>query len=323
MLQEVFRIPGLDWPIYGFGLMMVLGLLAAMGLAKVLARRSGLDPEFFVNAALLALVSGILGARISHVLENLAQYTRSDRSVIENMMAAINLGDGGLTYYGGFLLAFPTLVVYAIWKRMPVRPGMDIVAPCLMLALGFGRVGCFLNGCCYGGACELPWAVTFPYHSHAYVDGFYAGRVNPPEQLIVYDDDGRRSLLTPQEVRQIASQHDTPQLVTLANTERSHPVHPAQLYSAITALLLAGVLLAFFTLPHAPGNVFSLMMMLEGSARFVLELLRAEPAVLGPFSISMLLSLILVGAGLILWLIFRTLGPSPTPNLAAISAPTA
>ena len=49
---------------------------------------------------------------------------------------------------------------------------MDIIAPCLMIGLGFGRIGCFLNGCCHGAECNLPWAVTFPYHSNAYVDQF-------------------------------------------------------------------------------------------------------------------------------------------------------
>src|SRR5689334_18877037 len=71
MLQELFRIPGLDLPIYSYGLMMVIGFLAAIQLAKYLATRSGLDPEIFINAGLLALVTGIIGARLSHVLENL------------------------------------------------------------------------------------------------------------------------------------------------------------------------------------------------------------------------------------------------------------
>ena len=323
MLQELFRIPGLDWPIYGFGLMLVLGLLAAMALAKVLARRCGLDPELFVNAGLLALVSGIIGARLSHVLENWSQYTRGDRTLTENLFAAINLGDGGLTYYGGFLLAFPTLVMYALWKKIPLRLGMDIVAPCLMLALGFGRIGCFLNGCCYGAACALPWAVTFPYHSHAYIDGFYQGRVEPPPQLIVPDEAGRPTLLTPADLRQIAAGHSETQLLALAQSQRSHPVHPAQLYSAVTAFLLAGLLLAYFTLPHAAGHVFALMMMLEGVARFILEMLRVEPRVLGPLSFSMVLSLVIFAAGAALWLLFRTLGPLPPRAVTSVSAPAA
>src|SRR5690242_4179706 len=162
MWQEVFRIPVLNIPVYGYGLMMVIGFMAAIEVAKRLAKRVGLDPEIFVNAALIALVTGVLGARLSHVIENWPQYTRADRSAWANFLDAINIRSGGLTFYGGFLLSFPTLVLYAIWKKVPVRVGMDIVAPCVMIGLAFGRIGCFANGCCYGAECNLPWAVQFP-----------------------------------------------------------------------------------------------------------------------------------------------------------------
>src|SRR5688572_10780367 len=103
MLQEVFRIPT-PWgslPLFGYGLMLVIGFLCAVQLAKFLARRSGIDPEVFVNAALIALVAGVVGARVSHVLENLPEYTRADRSLGENLFAIINIRSGGLTFYGG------------------------------------------------------------------------------------------------------------------------------------------------------------------------------------------------------------------------------
>ena len=62
MYRELFRVPGLDWPIYSYGVLLVIGTLAAIWLAKVLARRRGFNPEIFVNAGLLALLSGVLGA---------------------------------------------------------------------------------------------------------------------------------------------------------------------------------------------------------------------------------------------------------------------
>src|SRR5688572_25724226 len=110
MLQELFRIPLIDVPLYGYGLMMVIGFLAAVQLAKFLARRCGLDPEAFVNAGLLALVSGVVGARLSHVLENLGEYTGPSRSFMANLWDAINIRSGGLTFYGGLLLATPVLL---------------------------------------------------------------------------------------------------------------------------------------------------------------------------------------------------------------------
>src|SRR5262245_13063356 len=135
MMQELFRIPFLNLPIYSYGLMMVIGFLCAIQLAKFLGKRYGIDPEIFVNAGLIALITGVLGARLSHVIENIGQYTTitPTRSAWDNFIDAINIRSGGLTYYGGFLLAFPSLVFYAIHKKVPLRLGMDIVAPCIVI----------------------------------------------------------------------------------------------------------------------------------------------------------------------------------------------
>jgi phosphatidylglycerol:prolipoprotein diacylglycerol transferase len=303
MLQELFRIPGLELPIYSYGLMMVIGFLSAIQVTKFLARRSGLDPELFVNAGLIALVTGIAGARLSHVIENIGVYTTvtPTRSAWDNFIAAINIRSGGLTYYGGFLLAFPSLVFYAIKKKIPLRLGMDIVAPAIVIGLGFGRIGCFLNGCCYGAQCNLPWAVTFPYHSLAYEEQVSDGLLHPPDELLYDAPDGTRRLLSRQE---IATSPLARRTLAIGPGNRSLPVHPAQLYSAFTAFLIGAIVLTFFTLPHAPGRGFALMLMLEGSSRFVLEALRVERAVLGPFSLSMVIGLGVAALGVLLWIIF-------------------
>jgi phosphatidylglycerol:prolipoprotein diacylglycerol transferase len=283
----------------------------AVQLAKYLARRAGIDPEAFVNAGLIALVAGIIGARLSHILENLPQYTTvtPTRSAWDNFRDAINIRSGGLTYYGGFLLAFPILVFYAIRKKIPVRLGMDIVAPCLMIGLGFGRIGCFLNGCCYGAECDLPWAVRFPYYSWAYQDEYDRGRVTPPTALLDFTRetgiDDKPALVPPRQLKA------DPALAALAKEQRSNQLHPAQLYSAITAFLIAAITFTFFMMPHAAGRGFALMMMLEGATRFLLELLRSEPAVIGSFSLSMVLGIALLAAGVFLWLVFGRFGSEP------------
>src|SRR5205814_5373407 len=103
MQQILFHLPQwLPWiggmPIYAYGVMMVIGFFAALQLAKFLARRSGIDPEVFVNAGLIALVTGVLGARLSHILENLGEYTNASRSFWENVKDAANIRSGGLTF---------------------------------------------------------------------------------------------------------------------------------------------------------------------------------------------------------------------------------
>jgi phosphatidylglycerol:prolipoprotein diacylglycerol transferase len=304
MFPDLIKIPGTHFAIHSFGLMLVVGLLVAMEVAKRLAKRRGLDGELFVNAGILALLFGIAGARLSHVLENFSTYTNPERSFGANLWDAVNITSGGLTYYGGLLLATPALIAYAIWKRIPVRVGMDIIAPCLMIGLAFGRIGCFLNGCCYGAQCDLPWAVTFPYQSFAYSEQVQRGQIHPNPEL--RDDNG---YLTP-----VDQALNNPLLRPAAQAERSLPVHPAQLYSAATAFLLAAIALAYYTMPHAPGRVFALTLMLEGIARFLLESVRAEPPVFMSLSFSQILGPAITGGGMLLWILFGQLAPRVEPS---------
>jgi phosphatidylglycerol:prolipoprotein diacylglycerol transferase len=306
--------------------MMVIGFLCAIQLAKYLAKRSGLDPDSFVNAGLLALVTGVLGARLSHVLENFGQYSTvtATRSAWDNFIDAINIRSGGLTYYGGFLLAFPTLVFYALKKKIPLRLGMDIVAPCIVIGLGFGRIGCYLNGCCYGAACQLPWGVEFPYHSLAYEEEWEHGRIKAPEELWVERGDHHPRLLTRDELRTgMRSERDpvTKLPIPIENLQQarqaaaiahSEALHPAQLYSAFTAVLIAAIVLCYFTLARAPGRAFALMLVLEGVTRYILELLRVEPPRWGQFSLSMAIGLGLASLGAVLWVTFGVVVGRPS-----------
>lgn len=327
MQQELFRLPFIDAPIYGYGLMMVLGFLGALQLARYLAVRSRIDPEFFVNLAIIALVCGIAGARLSHVLENLDLYTSPARSFGENVWDAVNIRSGGLTFYGGFILATFGCIAYGLHKGVPVRRGMDIVAPCLMVGLGFGRVGCFLNGCCEGAECNLPapFGVVFPYHTNPYERHLDRGSLDPaqypPAQALRADADGRTigALSKPDIAAKYAG--DPPlrdRLLAAVSGLHSNRVHNAQLYSALTAFLLAFFLVGYYTLPHAAGRVFALMLLVEAPSRFVLEMLRAEPAFVGPgspnrtlaflpldLSFSMFVSTWLFAIGLVLWFAFR------------------
>ena len=309
MLQELFRIPLLGWPVYGYGLMLVVGFLAAIEAGRYMARRCGIDPDFFSNAALLALVFGVAGARLSHVLENLDLYTDPRNSALTNLWNAVNISSGGLTFYGGFLLATPALIAYGWYCKVPIRRGMDVIAVCLMIGLGFGRIGCFLNGCCFGGVCTVPWAVTFPYASLPYETDYANGLVHPPEGLL---DRAHRLPGTrlPALVDKRAAAAD-PRLAPLAAAQRSTPVHPAQLYSAFNAFFVGLICFAYFWLPHAPGRGFALMLLLQGPTRFTLELLRTEPAVWGPMSLSMVLGIGVFLAGLALWFLFGRLDRPP------------
>jgi phosphatidylglycerol:prolipoprotein diacylglycerol transferase len=341
MQQELFHLPKwLPWiggnPIYGYGVMMVLGFFAALQLARFLARRSQIDPEVFVNAGLIALLAGVIGARLSHVLETLPQYTNPDRTAWENLWDAINIRSGGLTFYGGFLLATPCVIAYGMYKKVPIRRGMDIVAPCLMVGLAFGRIGCFLNGCCYGAECKIEWlGVRFPYHSNAYIDEVKAGELKAPLELRRVLTDGTRgtALMSVDEIKasdKLSPEEKTALLATAAG-EHSLELHPSQLYSTLTAFLIAALLVAYYTVPHPPGRVFALMLLIEAPSRFILEMIRAEPPVIGrgsgvlswlpPLSFSMVLSVGLFLAGIVLWRAFR--GPNDDLGFTDAERPAA
>jgi phosphatidylglycerol---prolipoprotein diacylglyceryl transferase len=306
MFQTVFRIPFLNLPIYGYGLMLVVAFLACSHIAKAMARRKGLDGELFVNMALIALVSGVAGARLSHVLENWSTYTDPNRSFVDNFVDAVNIRSGGLTFYGGFILATPCCIIYALVKKLPLLVVTDIAAVLVMVGLGVGRIGCYLNGCCYGELCRPTWGAAltrFPYDSNAYVDQFNRGLIQPPPELLRTIPGGGVELKSWDQVGKEG-------LTDLANQQKAMPVQPTQLYSSFTALLLAALLWAYWTLGHPDGRVFALMMILEGPSRFILELIRVEPpVVVGHWagipvnmSLSMVLGLVVFLAGVVMWL---------------------
>jgi phosphatidylglycerol:prolipoprotein diacylglycerol transferase len=329
MWRELFTIPGINFTIYGYGLMLVLACLSGISLAKFLARRCGLDPEFFVNIGIIALLTGVIGARLVHVLQEWHEYT-SAPTLSENLFHMINLRRGGLVFYGGLLLATPACIAYGLLKKVPIRRGMDIVAPALMVGLAIGRVGCFMNGCCWGGPCELPWSVQFPYGSPPFDEQFDKGQLKVDESLVRRSFFDRTTMETKVYQRPVLldkSQLKTPEERAAAASARSLAVHPTQIYSTITALLIAAVCVAYFTLAPTAGRVFALMLVLEGAGRFTIENLRVEPPVLtfGPYawSMSMTIGVGLIIAGTVLLLTLRRRHASPAAVADAIAATAA
>ena len=317
MFPELFKIPFINFSVHSYGLMLVIGLLLSMELAKFLARRSGMNPDHFATAAILALVSGLIGARIAYVIQFNSEFRTGH--FFADVFNAINITSGGLVYYGGFLLAFATLVIYAIVVKIPVLRGMDVIAPCLMIGLALGRVGCFLNGCCYGQVCELPSpvAVKFPYYSPPYMDDYDAGRVSPDPLLVEHDViSGNSRLMSPAKIAQ------QKQLQSIAAAEHSMPVINTQLISTVTALLIAAATYLFFTLAAPAGRGFALMMVMEGLSRSLIERLRVEPTEVGQLTLSMFIGLGVAVGGVVLWMVAgvmrkRALNRTPSQAIAA------
>ena len=146
-----------------YGLMMAIAFIVGTFLSLRAARRLSLDEDKVVNVILVTLIASVLGARMLYVLEHLSEFRREWTSVLA-------LWQGGLTLYGG--IAAGTFAGLIASRRMglPVWITADALTPALALGTMFGRVGCYLNGCCYGRPTVLPWGVVFPHDSFAYLE---------------------------------------------------------------------------------------------------------------------------------------------------------
>lgn len=146
-LFEVFGVP-----IRSYGLMMVLGFSLALWRAIRRGRQQGIPSERIYDLGLVLLLSGVIGARIVYVLLN------PDTESWRDILAVWN---GGLSFHGGVLFAVFAGYAYTRRAKLPFWGCADLVAPSIALAYAVTRIGCFLNGCCYGAPTDLPWGVRF------------------------------------------------------------------------------------------------------------------------------------------------------------------
>lgn len=132
-----------SFTIYSYGVMVAVGFAAATLFIYRSAPLYGFDKNKIIDMNIIALVTGIVGARLLYVLMNLGYY-------LNNPFEIPNLSRGGLVWYGGFLAAAAFLFIYTRMAKCDFWNLVDLMAPYVAMAQAFGRIGCFLNGCCYG-----------------------------------------------------------------------------------------------------------------------------------------------------------------------------
>jgi phosphatidylglycerol:prolipoprotein diacylglycerol transferase len=193
MWPTVFNIPWLNLPIRGYGLMLMIGFLGGTWWAARRAVRVKADPDLVINMGFVALIASVIGARIFYVLHYWDEHFAG-----RPLRAAFDITAGGMEFYGGFIGGFTALLVYMLLKRVSLRLYLDILAPSLMFGMGMARIGCFLNGCCWGAVCDpqqIPWAVRFPYASPAAYRQWEERVITYPAELITTYFDGSASLI--------------------------------------------------------------------------------------------------------------------------------
>jgi phosphatidylglycerol:prolipoprotein diacylglycerol transferase len=177
--QHDFAPPGSPpkgLPIRGYGVMLLLAIASGVLLAAWRAKRMGVHPDVIFSLAFWMGLFGILGARAFYVIEYWEEFQRA--STRETLLAMINVTQGGLVVYGSVIGGVAAGAVFLMRHKLPVLAIADLIAPSMALGLALGRIGCFLNGCCFGGVCELPWAVQFPAQSPPYFRQHQLGQLH-------------------------------------------------------------------------------------------------------------------------------------------------
>lgn len=338
-------------PIRGYGVMLLIAVVSGVGVAMWRAKRAGVDPEVIMSLAFWMFVAGIVGARSFYVIQKWEKF--SDGTLLETLGSIVNVVGGGLVVYGALIGAVGAFLVFCFKYKLPMLLIGDLMAPSMLLGLAIGRVGCLLNGCCYGGVCEKPWAVTFPPEAPPYTEHLETGQLhgfqfssNAAGDVIVKSvtegSAAQKAGLTAGDViRTVNGRTVTPQTtlnpigaakaaladralrkeetnVRLSTADsrvlgwdigslpaRSRPVHPTQLYSAITGFVLFALVLAYAPFRKRHGQVFALVLTIYPIARFLLERIRIDE--LGQFgtsfTISQLVSFGIFAVAMGLWLI--------------------
>ncbi len=327
--------------IRGYGVMLLLGVASSITLAVVRGRRYGVGDNVMFGIAPWLLVGGIVGARLFYVVEYRDKFfTGEIGSTIRNL---INFTEGGLVVYGGFIAGFLGGVFYLRRHRLPFLLIGDVIVPCLFIGLCLGRLGCLMNGCCYGNACDDHWtALRFPSGSPVYQEQLASGeligiKMDPAEsvvELVTPDSLASNSgikagdkigkvdvVLSIEEADPAKPAEDAPlgMLAVIDGKEHywpasklplfANPVRPSQVLSSLGGLVLCLSLCLFSRYSNRNGVTMMVGFASYAVLRFGEELLRNdEPGQFGTtLTIAQWVSILVFSLSIaaLIWLQFR------------------
>jgi len=162
VLVHIFSIP-----LHSYGIMLALSFLLSIWLSCRRARKNGLMPDVIADVGFWIIMSAIVGARLYYVLLHPEEFSGHWASAINPFQGGSMVGIGGLVMYGGFIGAILSGIIYFKLNKLPFLPYADMTAPYIGLGIFLTRIGCFLNGCCYGGPTDSKFGVSFPLDSPA------------------------------------------------------------------------------------------------------------------------------------------------------------
>jgi len=242
--------------------MLALAFLVANYLLSKEIERKKIYPDVSSTVTFLAIVLGIAGSKLFHLLENFDRFLRDP--IGETFSA------GGLTFYGGLILAIIGNWIYLRFQKIAPLRFFDAAAPSLMMGYGIGRIGCLLAGDgCYGKPCDLPWAMTFP-------NGYVSTLASENPELVRQFKELFPNVPVPADI----------------------PVHPTPIYELLYSTLFFALLWKWRTLPKPAGWLFFVYLILQAVGRFSVEFIRLNPPMLFGLSEAQVIAIamILVGA---------------------------
>lgn len=157
MRPVLIKFDGIGIPSYGT--MLVISFIVALFLVKREAKKHNISPVLIENLAFWLMVGVIIGGRLLYVLFHLNEF--------RDIISIFEIWNGGMMFFGGFIGAFIAGVIYVKKQNLSISLLSDIISPSIALGEFFTRIGCFLNGCCFGTPTELPWGIHFPNGSFA------------------------------------------------------------------------------------------------------------------------------------------------------------
>jgi len=295
-MHPVFLKVGDSFFIGTYGVMIALGLIAALSLASWRAKRRGLSADAFFDMTFVAVISGFVFARILFIALNWQAFLDNPKALI--------LSRTGFVFLGGLVGAIACTTLYVRWKKLPAMAMADLAAPSLALAHAFGRLGCHFAGCCFGGVCGVP-GIGIHLHRHE-MPGSTDPWTGGPEPFFNAFEEHLEQGLIP------------------AGASESLAVWPIQLMEAAGLLALVAFLLWFASKPRRPGQTLALYLGLYGVLRFVLEYFRGDSGrgflVPDLVSTSQAISLALIPAAVAVWAWSRRQPVRPFPSPGSVSS---
>ena len=288
MLPVLFKIGPLS--IHMYGLMIAIGFLLVLYLSQKDALARGYPPKVFSDLAFLLLVIGIAGTRIAHIAMFPQDYSWKDP------IGWFAVWRGGLVFQG----AIPPTLIFTIWylrrHKIPFWPACDMMFPYVPLGHAFGRIGCFMNGCCYGKPTDIAWAI--------------------PARRVPWD-----TSLTPIGSPAFMDHMSRFSDVT-AQSHWSHAIHPTQLYESGGLFLLFALMLLMrkYWNPFA-GFTMPVYFVLYGILRFIVEEYRGDhnPVRVGALTDQQVFCVVTAAIGVVLFAVLWVRSrkkPETTPKAA-------